>query len=97
MPGAVASMQSQHSDGCVTWDGRPLCGAEQQLWPWVGCRPQVLPSSEELYELRAPSWQFVKIADSLSQHIAMDKVAASLSKLAHPIADPVPNPRGVGP
>lgn len=40
---------------------------------WHSGSPHVLTSSEQLYELRAPEWQFVKLADTMQDHVAIDE------------------------
>ena len=39
---------------------------------WHNGSPQVLGAARERYELRAPEWQFVKLGDLISEHIALD-------------------------
>lgn len=39
---------------------------------WHNGSPRVLRAAETLYELRAPAWQFVKLADSMQSRISLD-------------------------
>lgn len=43
---------------------------------WHLGSPHVLTASEQLYELRSPEWQFVKLADVMQEHIWMDDKAS---------------------